>query len=277
MGLKQFSTTVPAKVIYGGEHAVVRGGHAVVAPHVGAFLKLSYCPDAKEGDSSLLLRQNVDQLLQRIDRPKLPGTFQVLSSIPEASGLGSSAALSVAFTRILDQIDGRTSSERELLGRAKEFENHFHGTSSGLDPAGVISPYPVLFQRDQGVIEHLTSPLQVEVRLIDSGLRAKTIEVSERVKLRFQNDPSGLKEVDQEMNEAVVHLVRAFKESDRKQSVDLWVKSFEVSHRCFVHYGLVDQELLEQRDRILDGGALSAKLTGKGLGGFWLALYPKST
>jgi len=277
MELSQLSTTVPAKVIYAGEHAVVRGGHAVVAPHLGAFLKLSYCPDTKEQDSSLLLRQNVDQLLQRIQRPKLPGTFQVTSSIPEAAGLGSSAALSVAFVRLLDQIDGRTSSDHELLVRAKEFENHFHGTSSGLDPAGVISPYPVLFQRDQGIIEHLTSPLQVDVRLIDSGLRAKTNEVSERVKLHFQDDAAGLKTVDLKMNEAVDLLVRAFKTPNQKQSVDLWVESFEVSHTCFVNYGLVDSKLVEQRNRILDGGALSAKLTGKGLGGFWLAIYPKST
>lgn len=277
MDLDLLSVTVPAKVIYAGEHAVVRGGRAIVAPHFGASLTLTYCRSGNQEDSSPLLRENIDELLKRIERPRLPGTFQIQSSIPQAGGLGSSAALSVALARLLDQIEGTTSDDSTLLRLSREFENHFHGTSSGLDPAGVLSPVPVLYQKDQGVIESLKLPRHLEVRLVDSGRRAKTIDVNVRVKQRFQNDPSGLKDVDQKMDEAVDLLVRALKGSDQDSSTQLWVESFELAHGCFVDYGLVDLDLVEQKNKILKEGALSAKLTGKGLGGYWLALFSKTT
>jgi mevalonate kinase len=279
MELVPLSVLVPSKVIWAGEHAVVRGGRAIVAPCSDFSLKLTYFPDPEVLDLDSTLQALMQKLLRRLKVPPLEGGFRVESTIPEAAGLGSSAALSVALVKLLDalQISGRNKSEQELWAEATACENEFHGTSSGLDPIGVLSKGPVLFQRDQGALEHFELPSHLELRLIDSGLRAKTNEVIQKVSSRFQENPQTLSEIDQKMDLSVGQLMDGFRAQGQSLATGLIQGAFDLAHQCFLEYGLLNRELEEKRAQILNEGALSVKLTGKGLGGYWIALFPKST
>ena len=46
-----------------------------------------------------------------------------------------------------------------------------------------------------------------------------------------------------------------------------------LAQQCFETWGLVTPELIEQKYELLKQGALGVKLTGAGLGGFWVALW----
>lgn len=107
------------KVILFGEYAVLSGttGYAV------ALKDFTLCV-------------SVPDTLETEDLNSLLNTVTIESNIPQGSGLGSSAALSVALTRALK---GDNESDVDLFHKAKLFEDELHGGSSGIDTFTVLS------------------------------------------------------------------------------------------------------------------------------------------
>lgn len=107
------------KIILFGEYAVLSGitGFAIALKDFS--LTVTY-PDTPASDLNGLLE-----------------TATIHSNIPQGSGLGSSAALSVALARaILGEAEGDPES---VFALAKGFEDEIHGGSSGIDTFTVIS------------------------------------------------------------------------------------------------------------------------------------------
>ena len=77
------------------------------------------------------------------------GKLEIISNIPQASGLGSSAALSVALARALRHTE---EDDEDIFSKAKDFEDFFHNGSSGIDTftsasGGLCSASNGYFQR----------------------------------------------------------------------------------------------------------------------------------
>ncbi len=153
------SFEVSSKWILAGEHSVLRGYRAVALPYRERQLELSF----ESGGESLIVdpvdsTDVLDRMLQvlreafkheefkSVEFPKLRGRVRVRSSIPEGSGLGSSAAISVAVARwVLEETYQKSASPIQVRDFATRIENIFHGKSSGLDVAVVSANEPIEF------------------------------------------------------------------------------------------------------------------------------------
>src|SRR5262249_61990171 len=62
-------------------------------------------------------------------------------------GLGSSAALAVAVSRVLLEAAGRRATPGRVAGGALRMEQSFHGTPSGVDHTCSAWGTPILFRR----------------------------------------------------------------------------------------------------------------------------------
>ena len=268
------------KCILLGEHFVVYGAPAMALPltGVGTEVRVERDPDAEgwELDSTAPLtpdalgrsNQMLAAAVKGLDlHPGLRRRVVVTSSIPLGHGLGSSAAFSVALTGALASSAGRRLTRQELRVRAHLLEELVHGTPSGIDDAVVTMERPVWFVKGEEV-EVLAPPALPRLVLASSGSPGDT-------------------------GQAVAH-VRALMNLNRETRIDLCTEAQRVARegRAALMSGdapalgrLMDRahELLQAirvstpgLDRLVgaarQAGALGAKLTGSGMGGFVMAL-----
>lgn len=271
MSAKPFSTEVPGKWVLAGEHTVLRGGQAIALPHPEFRLRLEFQPSDQPLIHELL---EVAQawLVQRGFRMEpLRGILKITSSIPMGAGLGSSAALSVAFARwILSMTSLDPSLEREL---GREMENRFHGKSSGMDVAVISMERPIRFTMSEGAVPLNLSRIP-NFAFIDSGLRASTRDSILKVEA-FRNENGVRAEFfDQEMKQATEEVqagLLAF--SDSESSALAHVSSgMRRASRVFAAWGLIPPKIERMLRELERQGLQSPRLTGSGGGGYVVGL-----
>jgi mevalonate kinase len=81
----------------------------------------------------------------------VPYDFVARFAIPTGAGLGSSAALSVALVRAIDQAVGLGLTEAHIDAAAFAAERVFHGSPSGLDHTVAQRGGFGLYRRGQGL------------------------------------------------------------------------------------------------------------------------------
>ena len=275
---REYEIQVPAKWVLSGEHAVLRGGLAVVFPHDQFRLSLKYREKAdREEDSGQEIYRNLflralNLLGARRDFGSL-GKIEIHSTIPQGAGLGSSAALCVAMARLAVWY---THSDPNLhIPLATQLEDGFHGKSSGMDVNATAHAKPILFSMKDGAtpLEGLTR--MPNFRVTDSGFRGKTRECIDRV-LAWRERSSEFKEpMDQQMQHATELAVTGLNDYSEgsNEGLHLLQESMTLSQNCFETWGLITPELLIQKQDLLKRGALAVRLTGAGLGGFWVSLW----
>ncbi len=236
---------VYGKWVLAGEHTVLTGGRALALPYTLGVLALTHDP---HGEPSSLYGLVSDAIRMGM-HPQ--GSYALQSSIPLGAGLGSSAALCVAFTRSL--------GAQDVLATATQFEHRFHGTSSGMDVAATYYGRPILFS-----MQHGARPQNVPFRFTfhDTGLRAETKNAIEQVRSKASRDLT-------HMMESAVSL--AEKACERRTYPDL-IESMNLSYHVFEHWGLIPDVIATKRKALLRQGALAVRLTGAGLGGVLVAL-----
>ncbi|MEJ7474691.1 mevalonate kinase, partial [Staphylococcus saprophyticus] len=89
--------------------------------------------------------------------------------LPPSRGLGSSAAMAVAFVRASYDYLERPLSDEQLIEEANWAERIAHGKPSGIDTQTIVSNQPVWFK--QGKVEKL-KPLDIHAYMvvIDTGI-----------------------------------------------------------------------------------------------------------
>jgi mevalonate kinase len=273
------------KVILAGEHGVVRGGEALVLPlrSRGLDLRWEPSPDGKfhvrsaytgpgaDEDDSVsgpLAEPFRDALnlaldITRFTMPEKGYRIHITSDIPVRAGLGSSAALSVAIVRFL-ATEGAVITQPFALGL--EIENLFHGNSSGIDVACVLSSVPIRYVRSSPP-QDLRMAWKPLLYLADTGARSSTKECVAKVAAAARPD------LDERMAEAVKAASGALS-SEQGDRLELFAKALELAGSCFEEWGLGADEKLSAK--LFAGGALAVKPTGSGGGGFLLSLWGKA-
>ena len=275
------------KCVLAGEHSVLRGMPALVFPIRHFFMDMEY----KEGQNPLELHKGgdfpeglefcVSPLLEQAlghlgkKRENLKGFLRINSFIPFGAGLGASAVLSVALSCLLKA--KKWLKEGEVQSFSIQLENIFHGTSSGMDVAVVLTGQPLLYQ--EGAVRQ-TLPLpetSCHLFLSYSGSLSSTSFGVKKVQAFLKENPEKGQQTDKNMEQSVHLIQRALYEiGDGKQQALQMKQALDLAVDCFKTWGLMSADLTGHINRLKHCGALAAKPTGSGEGGFVISLWDKT-
>lgn len=283
-----FTATAPGKIILFGEHAVVYGQPAVAVPvaalQARAVVRANLdqdpgrmhisAPDINL-DANLQdlardhpLRVAVQALLDELNLSSPPPCFiHISSTIPVASGLGSSAAVSVALIRAVAGFMGQPLSHETVSALAYQAEKVHHGTPSGIDNTVVTYDRPVYYRKGQGV-ETLRIGKGFSLLIGDTGHPSPTAETVRHVREARQEDPDRFQALFGAMGDIAEQARTAIEGGNPPALGPL----MDRNHALLQDIGVSSPALDKLVQSARQAGALGAKLSGGGRGGNIIAL-----
>lgn len=267
-----------------GEHTVVRGGRAIVLPASKFRLRIYPGSEAKSDLVVSELLASLENILDRDDDgvpslvSNMPESFRIESNIPTSAGLGSSAALCAAVVTLRLGSAWVRANFIKALEYARRLEDQFHGTSSGMDVACSLSGNPLLYERGREPLI-LPSISGLSVDFFDTGLRAQTADV-----VKLVGHSKNLLEGDRLMREVVENTLLVLNKATHQSShphsevilndKDLreLARGMNESMNVYRLWGIVPSEVETQVLALKEKGYLGVRLTGKGMGGFLVAM-----
>lgn len=280
--LKTYTTM--GKWILAGEHSVLRGSRALVFPLPTMQIKLIYDDCSADffarfqgpagSDYQMLFYGLVDRALEILGRSRslLKGSVVLDANLPLGNGLGASAALCSAVGLWFADLGWVDRNKVELFSR--ELENLFHGESSGVDIAVVLSGQPLWFSRF-APSEPLLIKWKPILYLSPSGQKGLTHSCILKVKELLQAQPILGQRLDDEMSQSVEMMRELLQSvpSNKKVALDHLAQAMNKAKYCFESWGLTEGPVDREMHSLLDQGALAVKPTGSGGGGYILSLW----
>jgi len=255
------------KLILCGEHAVVYGHPALaMAVDLKTWVDVSPTPGATHvvGPAD----PQLDAVLQ-IAAPPTGLEIHIRSDIPMGRGMGSSAALAVAWVRAVAEAAGEPPLSHEtVFERALPIERVFHGNPSGLDVAVSARGGILKYRRaTPPLIEAVGAVPVVDIVALDSGSAGSTSTLVAQV----ARQRPGIDPVLEKIGDLVEHATTALHDPPALGAL------LTENHALLRDLGVSTPELDALVDLALASGALGAKLSGAGGGGVVLALIPDAT
>ncbi len=282
------SAYAPGKTILVGEHAVVYSQPAIAIPvhQIQARVMVQAdvlaspgqvffnAPDIKLFSSSEKLDNqhpfNIAlNLIKRLINTDLFPACKVLikSTVPIASGLGSSAAISVALFKALSSFVGLTLSKTQLADLSYEVEIQYHGTPSGIDNTVIAYDQPILFKKNEG-FRILNPSSDFTFILANSGIAGQTKKAVTKVRHAVKKEPEKYNTIFEKIGSLVYDAEKSISNSDYSNLGTIMNTNHQLLQSIGVSHSILDNLV----NKSIESGAFGAKLCGGGLGGNIIAL-----
>jgi len=283
-----FTATAPGKFILFGEHAVVYGEPALGFPIttvqaraiVNALIKghhgeiyidapdISLSAPVLDLDPDHPLRAAVYTVLGEKGPGEIPACkIQISSTIPPASGLGSSAAISAAIIRALSAFLGQRLSDEQVSHLTFQVEKIHHGTPSGIDNTVIAYQEPIYYLKGEP-FQFLSINKPFLILIANSGKPGHTREAIQQVHQYWIND----RERYDSVFKSIGRISKKAKELINSGSPVELGPLMDENHSLLQELEVSSPELDRLVNAARKAGALGAKMSGGGLGGNIIAL-----
>lgn len=276
------------KVILFGEHFVVHGVPGIVSAidsatdaEVKKAVKGINVRDERKTAKGYSEEKRLQQLesIQNMLKamgvdPKIALDIWVGGTLPGFSGLGASAASSVAIARAIAQELKMKVADEKINQVSYEAEKAYAGNPSGIDNTAATYGGLMWFRKNmaggQDLVEHLSIEEPVEIVIGSTGKVANTKAMVEGVEDRKRKNPQKYNTVFKRAEELAYEGRAALEFYNLKKVGEL----MNENHRLLQEIEVSSKELDQLVDIARKMGAFGAKLTGGGGGGCMVALTP---
>jgi mevalonate kinase len=188
------------------------------------------------------------------------------------SGIGASAASCVALARAISDEWNLELDDGVINEIAFEGEKGYHGEPGGVDNTASTYGGVLWFQKDRdgGVdhVERLTLPASLWVVLANSGINVDTSKVVAYKKKLVKDNRALFAGIFKTLTAQARELRHAIETGDNRKAGLLMNEHHRILREHKFSHDTIDRLV----DRALGAGALGAKVTGGGMGGYMLAL-----
>ena len=277
------------KTILFNEHFVVHGVPGIVSAidsaadaEVKKGGKGIVVEDARKGAKGyaekkrLQQKESIERMLQAmsIEPEKVSLRIWLGGNLPGFSGIGASAASSVAIARAIAEEIAMDLSDEKINEAAYEAEKAYAGTPSGIDNTAATFGGLIWFERnlsgEPNTIERLNIREPVEIVIGNTGIVANTKAMVAGVGERKKKYPKKYDALFKQAEDLAFSAREALEEFDLRKVGNL----MNENHRLLQEIEVSCKELDFLVKLAREQGAFGAKLTGGGGGGCMVALTP---
>lgn len=285
-----FNGSACAKLILCGEYSVMYGRPAIALPvsdvriqvsvtkgQVGSGLHFSAPNLGRNWSAADLPNDPLSELalvtLRHLASPTFDLSITLTSSIPIASGMGSSAATATALVRALTAYLGQSLPPSDIAALVYTSEQRYHGRPSGIDNTVIAYEQPIWFVRASVAagnpqITKLVVAVPFTLVIGNTGVHFPTLSAFNDFRQRLQADPSRYELLFDQIGTLVKQVRDALATGDNAAVGPLLNENQNVLEQIGASSPELDRLIAAARG----AGALGAKLSGAGRGGVMLAL-----
>ena len=279
------------KVILFGEHFVVYGNASIasgISSHTTAELVEANEPGfkiidnrdtaagykEKYAEAMAQSVKNMNDAVWHLDFDKTPVEVTLAGDLYCASGVGASAANCVAMARAVSEHFGLNLTNEQINQCGLEGDKAYAGTPSGIDNTCSTYGQPIFFRKNleggQNQMDLLEVGKPLHVLLVSTGITTKTSDAVRILRENKEKEPERFAEIFNKAEELAHQGKDALATGDLELIGQLMNQNHELLKKSGVSHTYLDCLV----EFIKKHGAVGAKMTGGGRGGYMVALFP---
>jgi mevalonate kinase len=217
---------------------------------------------------------SINRILEvmNFDAKKNPIKIIVGGNLLAGSGVGASAASCVSLARALNAEFNMGYSIEQINHVAWQGEFPYHGVASGVDNTASTYGGLLRFWLKDGKqnFERIKTPQPFEIVLCNSGITANTAALDEFIEVQKRDNAELFRSRLNTIVSQGAEMKKALEAGDLKRVGGIMTEN----HKLLITMDM-SHEILDHLCKLaLEKGALGAKVTGGGRGGYMVALTP---